>query len=282
MIRSSRIPPLLDKICTDGIVSSLLISKDGELLGSSTINAAEAAMATTTSTPKIAVTGISHNETTFPKSTPGGQGAIEDGHNMITIGSSSAASSSPTLPSWVNMNPSDIGALIAEVVEDYKQLGYELSLLDPSFYSSPSPATMNVGGGSSSSGGGGPTGGGGGSTDPTKNITAGNNDGGGKGGDTSRQQDKQQEEGTKNNVISKVTGGNDTSAIKETNGHKDRGRLNCLIMELDLGIIGITSATSSTYVIALAESTTQHGLLKDRLTVLATLFQDNLEMVSYT
>ena len=45
------------------------------------------------------------------------------------------------------------------------------------------------------------------------------------------------------------------------------------------GIIGITSATSSTYVVALAESTTQHGLLKDKLSVLANLFQESLETV---
>mmetsp|Transcript_6952 Transcript_6952/g.8675 ORF Transcript_6952/g.8675 Transcript_6952/m.8675 type:complete len:251 (+) Transcript_6952:40-792(+) len=249
MIRSSRIPPLLDKICTDGIVSSLLISKDGELLGSSTINA-----------------GATKNAETIP------QGVIEDSNNMIPIGSSSAESSSPlpSLPSWVNMNPSDIGALIAEVVEDYKQLGYELSMLDPSFSVSSATASAATGGVSSGAG----TSASGSSTNNSaaKNMSTENSDVGvGNGGEG-----KQQEDGAKNNLSSKATGGNDTGTIKETGGNKDKGRLNCLIMELDSGIIGVTSATSSTYVIALAESTTQHGLLKDRLTVLASLLDLNI------
>ena len=45
------------------------------------------------------------------------------------------------------------------------------------------------------------------------------------------------------------------------------------------GLIGIASATSTTYVVALAETTTQHGLMKERLSVLAKIFQENLAMV---
>jgi hypothetical protein len=44
-------------------------------------------------------------------------------------------------------------------------------------------------------------------------------------------------------------------------------------------LIGIASATSTTYVVALAETTTQHGLMKERLSVLAKIFQENLAMV---
>ncbi len=32
---------------------------------------------------------------------------------------------------WEDMDPSDIGALVAEVVDDYRRLGLELALLSP-------------------------------------------------------------------------------------------------------------------------------------------------------
>lgn len=272
MIRSSRIPPLLDKICTDGILSSLLISKDGELLGSSTSKTCSNSNNNSNSSVPIPPKGLTED--------------------MIMTGSSSSTTSN--IPAWMNMNPNDVGALLAEVLEDYKQLGCELSLLDPSSFSPSgihSSGSNNTNATNKAGVGAGASGATGTSTSNTSNDNTGD---GNKGittnnntstDNTSRQQQQDSqvsntEDGTKNTSTS--TSGNDANKIKETNrNNKDKGRLNCLIIELEMGIIGITSATSSTYVIALAETTTQHGLLKDKLTVLANLLQDNLDMVCY-
>jgi hypothetical protein len=97
MLRSSRIPTLLNRICTDGIVSSYLITIDGELLGCSNI---QPHSTSSSSNPKN-TSPISPEDSEDPRST------------------------------WENMDPSDIGALVAEVVEDYKRLGLELALLNP-------------------------------------------------------------------------------------------------------------------------------------------------------
>ncbi len=98
MLRSSRIPALLNRICTDGIVSSYLITIDGELLGCSNIQ------------PQTA------GSNTIPKNS---LHSSQDGSEDVSS-------------SWETMDPSDIGALVAEVVEDYKNLGLELALLNPS------------------------------------------------------------------------------------------------------------------------------------------------------
>jgi hypothetical protein len=91
MIRSSRIPPLLKKVCTDGILSCYLITSDGELLGCS------------------------------------------DTHLSLDANKSSDQHTIPATPSsWGIMDPNDVSALVAEVVEDYKRLGLELALLNTS------------------------------------------------------------------------------------------------------------------------------------------------------
>lgn len=278
MIRSSRIPPLLDKICTDGIISSLLISKDGELLGSSTKKSSSSSGSNWVPSNKIPLEATS---TPTPTTTD----------DIIMIGSSSSSTTSSQQPpastlSWMNMNPSDVGALIAEILEDYKRLGCELALLDPTFpfsttSNSRNSLTSNI---ASKSGTGVTNTSTGAMSNSNENI---NNDSNNKGNTTSTneqlQQDASKEDGTKNTTTTS-TGGSDGNKIKVANNnptHKERGRMNCLIMELETGVIGITSATSSTYVIALAETTTQHGLLKDKLHVLANLFQDSLELVCY-
>ena len=94
MIRSSRIPPLLNRICTDGIVSSYLITTDGELLGCSNAHISNAVLSTNTSIQSPSSMEESMDE------------------------------------SWEDMDPSDISALVAEVVDDYKRMGLELALLN--------------------------------------------------------------------------------------------------------------------------------------------------------
>ncbi len=188
MIRSSRIPPLLDKICTDGIKLSLLISKDGELLGSST---SQKQQPQTPPTSKNKTTSESGDE------------------NIASISS----------PSWGSMNPSDIGALIAEVVEDYKRLGCELTLLDPSFAQSSSVGsrTDNLGGNSKHL------------RQQQQQQSSSNHE--------MQRQSQLMDDGSGKNASSTVTagGGNDLSKMKERNGsHKDRGRFNCLLMELEM------------------------------------------------
>mmetsp|Transcript_10745 Transcript_10745/g.14485 ORF Transcript_10745/g.14485 Transcript_10745/m.14485 type:complete len:189 (+) Transcript_10745:111-677(+) len=95
MIRSRRIPPLLSRICNDGIHSALLVTSDGELLGS--YNEREDTTTTTTAPSS-------------PSSSPPTQStnnAIADQLDMAAI-----------------------GALISEVAGDYLKLGNELQLLD--------------------------------------------------------------------------------------------------------------------------------------------------------
>lgn len=118
------------------------------------------------------------------------------------------------------MDPSDIGALVAEVVEDYKRLGLELALLNP-------PNT-NVDKQSNASG------------------VVGNTGSGGNG-----------KEGN-------IADGKD----------KERGKLNCLIVEMEKGLVGIAAATSNTYVVGLADSSAQHGFLKMKLTSLSAYVRD--------
>jgi hypothetical protein len=135
MLRSSRIPDLLNRICTDGIVSSYLITKDGELLGCSNTQP--------------------QNVSSIPVNT--------SSPNLVD---------NEEIPStWENMDPSDIGALVAEVVEDYNRFGSELALLN---FSDVSAKQANTTGG----------------------------------------------------AVSNTSG-------KENNSSKERGRLNCLIVEME-------------------------------------------------
>lgn len=199
MIRSSRIPPLLDRICTDGIVSSLLISKDGELLGSST-----------------------NKETAVSPPSPPLSASPSPAAPVMTDNVDTTDSNEFPLP-WTKMNPSDVGAIIAEVVQDYQRLGCELALLDP-----PSSGIgIDVGIGNVT----------------TSNATS--NEGNGSGGDrdgsngttniTSNSSSKQQQEKQQMSSSETSNVGNDANKIKDANGsHRERGRLNCLIMEFDL------------------------------------------------
>lgn len=198
MIRSSRIPLILDKICTDGISMSLLISKDGELLGSSTTRGSiqqqqhQQSMEESTSNTKINVPSSKNNE--LPMS---------------------------------NINPSDVAALIAEVIQDYKRLGCELALLDPSFMPSVSSSNNNVSSGSNVD-----------NTAASTSAVAVGSSGNSSTATVSSSierdgADKKQTGSDEGNLVGKT----DTSKIIKENkneGHRDKGRLNCLIMEMDM------------------------------------------------
>mmetsp|Transcript_9797 Transcript_9797/g.13805 ORF Transcript_9797/g.13805 Transcript_9797/m.13805 type:complete len:144 (-) Transcript_9797:142-573(-) len=135
MIRSCRIPPLLSRICGDGIDAALVVTNDGELLGSA-------------QSPKSA--------------------------SM--------------------MEPDEVahaGSLVTEIAMDYSRLGNELELLDPTL-----------------------------------------------------------------------------RAVKNS--------IQCLIMELDMGLVAVSSAGSDCLVIALADPNAPHGMLKARLTALASHVQEAL------
>jgi len=184
MIRSSNIPPLLSKICTDGIQSSLLVTADGELLGNS------------------------------------------ENYDLDSFGQSLTAQDS-----------ADIGALVAEVAADYRRLGCELSLLDSKKNerndfdmhgdrTNENHSSGNIG------------------------ISAANSK-----GNTATM--KRNPEAV------------DDSSSKMNANNKERGRFNCLIIELDKGLVGIASASSNNYVVALANQNVNHGMLKGRLIALA-------------
>jgi hypothetical protein len=139
MLKSSRIPPLLNRVCNNGISSAYLITSDGALLG---------------------------------------------------------ASSTFAHP----IDPSDLGALVAEVVEDYKRLGTELSLI-------------------------------------------------------------------------KKKDDHNLSSSASSSMEEKKEKI-CVLIQLEKGLLGISSATDSTYVVALGESV-QHGWLKMQLQALAGHVRDS-------
>ena len=92
MIRSRRIPPLLSRVTVDGITSTLLVTSDGELLGTSFSTAPNA----------------------------GGSVTAEETENPNIPDSAEPA-----------LDMAAVGALVAEVAAEYHRLGNELQLLDP-------------------------------------------------------------------------------------------------------------------------------------------------------
>uniref|UniRef100_A0A7S2EBN6 Roadblock/LAMTOR2 domain-containing protein n=1 Tax=Trieres chinensis TaxID=1514140 RepID=A0A7S2EBN6_TRICV len=177
MIRSRRIPPLLSRVTGDGITSALLVTSDGELLGTSTA----------------------------ASSLPGGAFQAEEKENPNSPDSAE-------LP----IDMAAVGALVAEVAADYHRLGNELQLLDPRGMQ-PAPV-----------------------------------------------------------VASPQPGGSTPSGVKG----KSSSSLKCLIVELDMGLVGVASAGSDCYVVALAEPKVEHGMLKARLTVLAAHVQEALSQLA--
>jgi hypothetical protein len=205
MIRSSRIPILLDRVCTDGILFSLLITNDGELLGHSTKESDE-------TSDKI-----------FHEHTDSSQFIDKPCDSSTSVGAC-----------WKSLEPSDVGALVAEVVEDYRRLGVELSQISPNNYNN------NVGYSIGTSG----------VTTPT--ISPRNS-------------------GVQENVAGVLKNDSGSSGVGESKNRNGipKGSLNCLITELEMGTVGVATASQNTYVIVIAEPTVNHGMLRGRLSALA-------------
>lgn len=96
MIRSCRIPPVLDRICDGKIRTALLVTADGELLGASTPQALPSKEASPT----------------VPKS------------------SSSPPSSAALSSKLLQEDPEAFGALVAEIALGYCRLGEEYAAVD--------------------------------------------------------------------------------------------------------------------------------------------------------
>jgi hypothetical protein len=92
MIRSCRIPPILNRICDDVIHSALLVTADGELLGASTKKSSSSLFGSPPDAPSSA-----------PATTTNTTGAIES-----------------------------LGTLIADIAVDYHRLGEEYAGIDGS------------------------------------------------------------------------------------------------------------------------------------------------------
>mmetsp|Transcript_10746 Transcript_10746/g.14487 ORF Transcript_10746/g.14487 Transcript_10746/m.14487 type:complete len:203 (+) Transcript_10746:111-719(+) len=198
MIRSRRIPPLLSRICNDGIHSALLVTSDGELLGS--YNEREDTTTTTTAPSS-------------PSSSPPTQStnnAIADQLDMAAI-----------------------GALISEVAGDYLKLGNELQLLDGM---APPPPPLP----------------------PTPPVG-------------------QQRGGDPSSLGSSVS--TNAGSTVTTSGKSGAAALKCLIVELDMGLVGVSSAGLDCYVVAMADKTVEYGLLKARLMTVSMYVAESLSQL---
>jgi|Transcript_3704 hypothetical protein len=130
------------------------------------------------------------------------------------------------------LDAASIGALISEVAGDYRRLGDELLLLDPLYDSQRS----NV------------------SNDGSKDMS------GSEEGMQSQQDGTPRDDGKQH---SESSGGNQQGKDgKEKNGQGSN--LKSLIIEMEYGVVGVASADQF-YVIALADTTVQHGTLTGRL-----------------
>jgi len=244
MLRSSRIPPLLSRITGDGIHTALLITSDGELLGSSSI-------------PN------SHPHHTHIHTPPHPTVKQPASASSSSTESTSSISSSPTSSS--KFDHESMAALIAEVTSDYHRAGQELLLMN--FHPPPSPhhGSSNV-----------PPpppfharrpmrGGGGGGSGKSTTLTSGNGN-----GDSSN------------------VGGSDnpSSSSSSTPSPRDHGSiLSCLLLEMEMGLIGVASAGSDCLVIAIADQhnssiKVEHGLMKARLTAVAGYIQDTFSQLN--
>lgn len=130
------------------------------------------------------------------------------------------------------LDAASIGALISEVAGDYRRLGDELLLLDP-LYDSQRSNSMN---------------------DGSKDMN------GSEEGMQSQQDGTSRDDGKQ---LSESSGSNQQGKDgKEKNGQQSN--LKSLIIEMEYGVVGVASADQF-YVIALADTTVQHGTLTGRL-----------------
>lgn len=129
------------------------------------------------------------------------------------------------------LDAASIGALISEVAGDYRRLGDELLLLDPLYDSQRS-----------------------------NSINDGSKDMRGSEGMQSQQDGTSRDDGKQ---LSESSGSSQQGKDgKEKNGQQSN--LKSLIIEMEYGVVGVASADQF-YVIALADTTVQHGTLTGRL-----------------
>mmetsp|Transcript_21640 Transcript_21640/g.30325 ORF Transcript_21640/g.30325 Transcript_21640/m.30325 type:complete len:273 (-) Transcript_21640:47-865(-) len=260
MIRSSRIPPLLDKICTDGIRCSLLITTDGELMGCSSGNFMVGGGNTGMGVGSTNCTSATTSTTLSNKNNNANSQSLNDGVTEINkcnqeSGEPSSSSPSSSSASSKILDPSDVGALVAEVVADYRHLGSTLALLNP-VSNGTIHSTNNVSTNSTVRDG----------KDTNKSSNHNNSINNTHNSIQNNAYNDSHSQQSENTVVGKSI---HTSHSNKRHGAKERGRLNCLIVELDQGLLGVSSATSDTYVVALADSNAPHGMLKARLMALA-------------
>mmetsp|Transcript_40711 Transcript_40711/g.85533 ORF Transcript_40711/g.85533 Transcript_40711/m.85533 type:complete len:230 (-) Transcript_40711:98-787(-) len=161
------------------------------------------------------------------------------------------------------LDAASVGALISEVAGDYRRMGEELLLLDPQYDSQRHQANGNTGDG--------------------RKDGVGQGEGGGL---------QQQQDGAAGGVVDRdgemgVDGGNSAlqqAGVGDKSG-KDKGNpdsgtnLKSLVIELDYGVVGVASAGPDFYVIALADSTVQHGALTGRLRSLGSHVREALSQL---
>lgn len=237
MIRSRRIPPLLSRITGDGVTAALLVTSDGELLGS--------------------VGSVPHSD-----GARGGGGEEKDETMATTLVATPGAARDDDAVDNGGGNDfppppdmSDVGSLVAEVAGDYARLGNELQSLDPSSSAAvvaapipPPPSPATPGSASSSAG----VGAGGGGDTPSSSM--GDKQGG-------------------SHLPPQPPG-------QAAAGKRGAASLRCLIVELDMGLVGMSSVGPNCYIIALAEPTAEHGMINGRLAALSSHVQDALSQLA--
>ena len=235
MIRSRNIPPLLSRITGDGINAALLVTADGALLGSSSdVAPVDQPSATNASTAATAVAAGSSPAAANAASPPDGAGG------------------NPNAPAdqQQRLDYTAIGALVAEVAADYQRLGIELNHLDPraalqlqqqQAQQAQPPSSSAAAAGAAS---------------PTPNTA------------TSEEATSPSSAAGASSATGTAASGAASAASKAK--APTGNTLRCMIVEMDGGTIGVSSAgASDCYVVAMADADVEHGLLRARLTALS-------------
>lgn len=269
MLRSSRIPPLLSRITGDGIHTALLITSDGELLGSSSIPMS-------TSPQSSNHTNGNHSSNTksiLPNQQQQQQQQQLPSTAYSSTASTSSISSSPPSELSPPLDNESIAALIAEVTSDYRRAGHDLLLLNVGSTSSNLPGSNSKhdrqrGGGHNVNQGGTSEYWGGSIDGSNHGLTAvgGNGPGGPPGqGGVPEHHNRDENGGTV-----------DPSNITI---------LSCLLLEMEMGLIGVASAGPDCLVIAIADlnqisQKVEHGLMKARLLAVAGYIRDSFSQLN--
>lgn len=156
-------------------------------------------------------------------------------------GPAAASSASHNEKNHWPLDAASIGALISEVTGDYRRMGDELQLLDPQYDSQRQSAGKGDG--------------------QSRQDRDGVSNGGGVGGGLS-------------SLLQTGSGGKNGK-----DKHDSGTNLKSLVIELDYGVVGVASAGPDFYVIALADSTVQHGALTGRLQSLGSHVREALSQL---